>query len=371
MAGGRRETRVAFVAVSGKPVILVRLLFFFLSALAANAAETLTTTALPPTRLRFGSVTFYSENDKYFAGTDQHYTNGFKLSALSAELTNFTADPVPQVVQQVARTLDRLVPPGHDCKLGLALGQNIYTPANTAATAPVPNDRPYAAWLYASAAFQVYHPSRVFATGWRAVAQLDTLEVSAGLVGPGALGRQVQNNFHDVIGVEHASGWANQIHNEPGLAIALERKWRVSTAHARDGWGADFIPHVGATAGNVFTFASLGAEVRAGWRLPADFGANLIRPSGDSNSPRRPAWSALAFVAADGRAVARDITLDGNSFRASPHIDKKPFVGDLLGGIALGTQRWQFTYAQALRTKEFKAQVKASVFGSVSATLYY
>ena len=347
------------------------LFLFFLLALAARAAETLTPAALPPERLRFGSVTFYSENDKYFAGTDQHYTNGFKLSALSADLTNFTAEPVPRLVQQVARTLDRLVPPGHDCKLGLALGQNIYTPANTAATAPQTNDRPYAAWLYASAAFQVFHPARVFASGLRGVAQLDTLEVSVGLVGPGALGRQVQNNFHDVLGADHAHGWPNQIHNEPGLNLALERKWRVSTAQARDGWGADFIPRVGATVGNIFTFANAGAELRAGWHLPADFVTNLIRPSGDSNSRRRAPWSAFVFASGEGRAVARDVTLDGNTFRASPHIAKEAFVADALGGLALGTTRWQFNYAQALRTKEYKGQVKASVFGSISATLYY
>jgi hypothetical protein len=349
----------------------VKFSLFLLSALAAHAAEVLTTATLPPEQLRFGSVTLYSENDKYFAGTDQHYTNGFKLSALSADLTNFTSDPVPRLVQDVARALDRLVPPGHDCKLGLALGQNLYTPANITTTSPQPADRPYAAWLYTSAAFQVYQPPRVFASGWRAIAQLDTLEVSTGLVGPGALGRQVQNNVHSLLGLAHANGWPNQIHNELGLVLALERKWRIATARARDDWGADFIPHLGATAGNIFAFANAGAEVRAGWRLPADFGTDLIRPSGESNSQRRPEWSAFAFAATDGRAVARDVTLDGNTFRASPHVDKKPFVGDVLGGLALGTRRWQFTYSEALRTKEFKAQIKASVFGSISATLYY
>ena len=341
-----------------------------LSALTATAAETIRLVTLPATQLQLGSATVYSENDKYFAGTDQHYTNGLKISVLSAELTNFTADPVPHAVQNLARALDRLVPPGKDCKLGLALGQNQYTPINTSTTAPQPNDRPYAAWLYASAAFQVYQPPRVFATGTRAIAQLDTLEVSVGLVGPGALGRQAQNNFHDVIGVAHAHGWPNQIHNEPGLDLALERKWRLATAHARDDWGADFIPHAGVTVGNIFTFASVGAEVRAGWKLPADFGTNLIGPSSDSNS-RRPDWSIFTFAACDGRAVARDITLDGNTFRSSPHIAKEPLVGDVLGGIALGTRRWQFTYTQVERTKEFKGQTKASVFGSISATLYY
>ena len=42
-----------------------------------------------------------------------------------------------------------------------------------------------------------------------------------------------------------------------------------------------------------------------------------------------------------------------------------------LAGITFGTRHWQLSYAQALRTKEFKAQVKSSVFGSISTTFYY
>jgi len=359
--------RVGFVA----PVRIIKFALFVALGIAARAAEGSTDVVLPATHLRLGSVTMYSENDKYFAGTDEHYTNGFKLSVLSTDLADFTSDPVPKPVQAVAGALDRLVPPGFDCKLGLALGQNLYTPANIADPAPQPNDRPYAAWLYTSAAFQVYQAPRFFASGWRAIARLDTLEVSAGLVGPGALGRQVQNNVHSAIGAAHAAGWPNQIHNEPGLDLALERKWRMSTAHARDEWGADLIPHVGATVGNIFTFANVGAEIRGGWRLPSDFGTNLIRPSGDSNTRQRPDWSVFAFTAVDGRAIARDITLDGNTFRSSAHIGKEPFVGDLLGGIAFGSRRWQITYSEAERTKEFKGQIKASVFGSISLTYYY
>ncbi len=366
-----RRSRLAVISVHASFVQLVKLFLLVGIALTASAVETTTLDMLTPTRLRWGSITVYSENDKYFAGTDQHYTNGFKISALSADLTNFTADPVPRTVQEIARALDRLVPPGHDCKLGLALGQNLYTPADIASPTLQPTDRPYAAWLYASAAFQVYQPPRVFASGWRAIARLDTLDVTAGLVGPGALGRQVQNNVHSALGLAHANGWPNQIHSEPGLGLALERKWRFSTAQARDDWGADFVPHTGVTVGNIFTYASAGAELRAGWRLPADFGTNLIRPSGESNALRRPATSLFAFIATEGRAIARDVTLDGNTFRASAHVDKKPFVGDALGGVAFGTRRWQITYAQALRTKEFKTQIKASVFGSISATFFY
>ena len=345
--------------------------FLSVHALAATGAEVLTLSNLPPTRLRFGSVTFYSENDKYFAGTDRNYTNGFKLSFLTTDLQSLTDEPVPPALQQLARAFGQLVPPGRDYKLGLALGQNLYTPADTDATADLPRDRPYSAWLYASAAFQIYRAPRIFATGARAVGRLDTLEITAGLIGPGALGRQTQNDFHDLIGAAHANGWPNQLRNEPGLELAYERKYRVATPHARDGWGADLIPHGGVTLGNIFTFANAGAEVRAGWRLPADFGTNLIRPSGDSNSRRSAAWSYFAFAAVDGRAVARDATLQGNSFRASARIGREPFVGDFLGGLALGTRHWQFTYSEAARSREFSGQPQRSVFGSISATFYY
>ena len=337
------------------------------TACFARAAAPADPTVRTDDRLRFGSFTVYTENDKYFAGTDEHYTNGLKLSALSTDLRSFTDDSIPAPVRWIARGLGGFVPPDLPYKLGLSLGQNIYTPKNIAAAAPDPADRPYAAWLYFGAAFQIYHPPAE-AGG---MARLDVFEVTAGMVGPAALGRQAQNGFHDIIGAKHAEGWSHQIHDEPGLNLVYERQCRLSTAHARDAWGADLIPHAGFSLGNVFTYANTGAEVRAGYRLPADFGSTLIRPTGDSNATVRPPFSIFLFAAVDGRAVARDITLDGNTFQDSPSVDKRPFVADLYTGIGMGTRHWQLTYAQAYRTKEFYGQSNRSVFGSISMTFFY
>ena len=336
-------------------------------AAPATAAPAETSPVQTDDRLHFGSITVYSENDKYFAGTDEHYTNGFKLSALSTDLRNFTDDSIPFPVRWSARGLGGLVPSGQAYKLGLSLGQNIYTPKDTTTPLYQPDDRPYAAWLYLGAAFQIYRPPAVDG----GIARLDVFEVTAGMVGPAALGRQIQNGFHDIIGADHAQGWSNQIHNEPGLNLVYERQYRLSTARARDSWGADLIPHAGFSLGNIFTYANAGAEVRAGYALPADFGSNLIRPTGDSNSLARQPLSIFLFAAVDGRAVARDITLDGNTFEDSPSVDKKPFVADLYAGIGLGTRHWQLTYAQAYRTKEFYGQVDRSVFGSISVSFFY
>ena len=350
--------------------VLLPLLASFAFSRALFAADSATPTAVPPVEhaeLRFGSLTVYSENDKYFAGTDEHYTNGLKISALSTDLRSFTDDSVPAPVRGIARLLGGFISDNKPYKLGLSLGQNIYTPKDTETPLYQPNDRPYAAWLYLGVAFQVYHPPTT--EGGRA--RLDVFEVTAGMVGPSALGEEFQNGFHDLIGVAHAQGWENQINDEPGLNLVYERKYRFSTAGARTSWGADFIPHAGFSLGNVSTYANAGFELRAGYRLPADFGSNLIRPSGDSNALRRPPFNIFLFAAADGRAVLRDITLDGNTFEDSASIDKKPLVADLYAGLGFGTAHWQLTYAQAYRTIEFQGQEERSVFGSISVSFFY
>ena len=105
-------------------------------------------TALPEFKIQHSSLTVVSENDKYFAGTDRHYTNGFKLTWLGETDLNKSR----QFVQTAARFIPWMDPAHIDWryKAGFALGHNIYTPTDTASTALVPGDRPYAAWLYGS-----------------------------------------------------------------------------------------------------------------------------------------------------------------------------------------------------------------------------
>ncbi len=328
------------------------------------AASCFATEPIPekaPGGLRLGSFTAYSENDNYLWDTDQFYTNGFKFTFLTGNLASFDTDGVPEPI----RRLGSWVPSGQGYKLGFSFGQNIYTPADITVPTYQAEDRPYSAWLYAGLAFHVVED-----TG--DIARLDVYEVDLGIVGPSALGRQFQNGFHQIIEIQGARGWDHQIHDEPGINLVYERRYRLSTPSARQGWGADLIPHAGLSLGNVFTYANAGTEVRAGWRLPSDFGSNLIRPSGDSNADAPPpAFAAFIFGAVDGRAVARDITLDGNSFRHSPSISKKNFVADAYIGLGLTLGEWQLRYAEAFRTREFDGQDSAQIFGSVSATYQY
>ena len=106
-------------------------------------------------------------------------------------------------VRAAVRVLGPLVPDGEVYKLGLSLGQNLYTPVNTTTSAAQPADRPYAAWFYVGSTFQIYQPPRGATAGRPALARLDALEVNLGMVGPAAFGRQIQNNYHDQIGRAH------------------------------------------------------------------------------------------------------------------------------------------------------------------------
>jgi hypothetical protein len=129
------------------------------------------------------------------------------------------------------------------------------------------------------------------------------------------------------------------------------------------------IPRAGFSLGNVFTYANAGVELRAGYRLPADFGTSLIRAVGDSNASSRTSFNVFVFVSAEGRGVLRDITLDGNTFSDSHSVDKEGFVSYVAGGI--GITHFQLTYAQARRSNEFKIQEEPQQFGTLTLSNFF
>lgn len=335
---------------------------FFLLAFLPLALAAREPAEVEETRMRIGAFTTYTENDKFLAGTDRHYTAGFKFTALSRDLSPDLAE-APAWAVAIARRLPThgVDKPGR--KLGFAIGQNIYTPEDVYATALVPNDRPYAAWFYGSLAVHAQTNSR-----------LDVFEVSAGIVGPSALGREIQNGWHRFIEVEESLGWDNQLHDEPGLILAYEHRRRFVTESADRGWGADFIPHAGFSLGNVATHLSAGAQIRFGWRLPSDFGNALIRPGGDSNTHAASdltGWSFHGFAGFDARVVGRNIFLDGNTWKSSHSVDRREVVADFVAGGSLRLGRFRANYTQVYRTKEFYGQDKRDVFGSVALTILY
>jgi lipid A 3-O-deacylase len=312
-------------------------------------------------RARSASVfTFYLEND-YFGGTDRHYTNGVKLSWLSRDLTTWGQVGWRQKMIEALPLVNRT---DAQKNFGLAIGQNIYTPENDDLHVPDPTDRPYAGWSYLEFNFVSKTP-RV----------MDTLSFQAGIVGRHSYAQETQRIVHRWLNNEEAKGWAFQLKDEVGVNIILERRWRLFARTVGDALGVDIVPHAGVSLGNVQTFANVGATARLGFNLPSDFGVELIAGGAATNSPlddrdprvaARRRTSVFVFGGVDGRAVARDIFLDGNTWEDSPSVAKERWVGDSYVGAGLVLARWQFTYTYVVRAKEFKAQREVNQFGSIT-----
>lgn len=311
------------------------------------------------------TLSFYFENDLFFTGRDEDYTNGWKLSWISPDVSEYRdAGRLPRGIYGLFEALPVINQPAAKRNVVLGLGQNMYTPRDIEREDLIEDDRPYAAWLYLS--IGLHNKTRV---------RLDTLEVSLGVVGPLARGKHFQNFVHRRRDIPEARGWDNQIGNEPGLNLIGERKIRRDLFRPGGRWSVDAIIHFGGSLGNIFTYANGGATLRAGWNLPQDFGASIIRFAGDTNAPavagdvrfREGQWGVNGFVGFDARAVLRDITLDGNTFRDSHSIGKNNFVADLYIGVAIARGRWKVSYAQTSRTRTHE-NGRQHHFGSINVS---
>ena len=72
------------------------------------------------------------------------------------------------------------------------------------------------------------------------------------------------------------------------------------------------------------------------------------------------------FASVDGYYMAHNLTLDGNTFKNSHSVDRREWVGDVMGGVALAWDAWQMTYTAVSRTREFHGQEESDSFGMIT-----
>lgn len=317
------------------------------------------------------TLTVMFEND-LFGDSDEQYTNGFQLGWLSPDVARYADADLPPWLdwtKGLAAHLPFVDLPGSQHNIGLSLGQKMFTPGDTATRALVVDDRPYAGWLYGSVAFISKTETR-----------LVTVETQLGMIGPASLAEDAQKLVHELRGFDVPQGWDNQLENEPGAALIYERRDRRLRSENVSGLGYDFITHGGGAVGNVFTYVNAGAELRAGWNLPADFGTSVISAGGDTNAPsaindprlgNTSRFGIHGFAAVTGRLVLHDIFLDGNTFADSHDVDREWLVGDLLIGVSVTFWRAKLSYAEVFRSKEFEDQGSAHNFGSLSLSITF
>lgn len=312
--------------------------------------------ATPPT------INVRIDNDTFASGEqDQGYTNGAVFTFVSPDLTDYTDDPcLPNLARWINSWMVGMPGPSPDQKnMVFSLSHLIYTPTDWTRSDIIQSDRPYAAILMASAGYNLRRGNT-----------LETTQIQLGLVGPAALGEEVQDAVHNAIGADLFSGWRHQLRNEPLFGFVHERMQKYdppSTNYVFDD-RFDVITHWGGSIGNAFTHANAGAEIRFGPNLPDDFGSTPTRPAGENTAPggfgRAQGFSWHVFASTDLKWVVRDITLDGNTFQSSHSVDKRPLVAEGGVGLVINYDDWKIAFARYWRTREFETQDESPRFGS-------
>lgn len=343
------------------------LLLFAIAALPAHADET----ALPATLATMesladpqvlppqgddGTLSVVFEND-FFYDIDRHYTNGVRVIRLPGRGT-----PAPRWAVRLARTIVPWFPDAGDVRPGYAIGHSMFTPADIRTANPPPDQRPYAGWLYGTVGLGA-------PTGNR----LDLFTLTVGTVGPSSLAEKSQKFLHEVLNAHYPRGWGTQLGDEPGLVLTAQRNWRNGSRGTLAGRRLDLTPHAGLALGNVYTWANAGLTLRYGGSLPDDQGPPSIRPGlpGGGDFSARSDFRWYVFLAGEGRAVAHNLFLDGNTFRESHQVDKEPLVGDLQLGIVLNWHAVRVSYTHFRRSREFRTQQDEDDFGALALTVDY
>lgn len=298
-----------------------------------------------------GVLTIGLENDIFGAGSDAHYTHG-------TEITYISDTYQPKWLHGLAGGL-QLYDSGDDLRVGVSLGQQIFTPRNLKTSSPILNDRPYAGWLYLSFGLLTDTPNE-------RIRKLNKLDLVVGVVGPQSHAEEVQRWVHEITDSDTPEGWDNQLHNETTIDLQYQHEWIVPLIADN----VDVVPRVALTLGTSQRYAGTGFTFRIGNGLSADAGPPLIRPNaaGTHYFQTQKSFYWYVFAGAHGRYVAHNIFLDGNTDGESQGVDKKHWVAEAQGGLVAGWSNWRFTLTEIYRSREFEHQDEPDEFGALTVS---
>jgi len=217
----------------------------------------------------------------------------------------------------------------------LQFGQEMYTPSGAfSESSPPPGRRPYAGWLYLSAA--------VHSSIGR---ESNTLLLELGVTGRPSLAEQIQTAWHALIGYPRFLGWSHQVPFEPGILISADRRQELLRAVIGSVPVLSIVPSAGVSVGNLLTAANVGAEGRLGYGVTPPWSA--------ATRIRGRKVELYAVSAAREDFIAYELVLDQTSTRPSNRVSKEPFVLQYEFGFGARYGRFEMEYRGVTRTREY------------------
>lgn len=267
---------------------------------------------------------------------DWYYTHGVRISVVEGGRSAFP------------KWIWRDVPGCSNSSAGACLvfraglGQKIFTPADLFSPVPRSRDRPYAGWLYGTAALWHVGPRRIIGVG-----------TEVGVTGKVTLAGAAHVWFHDLLDKPRPRGWDQQLPFEVALSVLGVWVERYSIGSV-ESWSVSFEPGVRMSLGSLHTSAAVEGAMRIGWRAPRTVELGL---GGDGPF-------ALVRIEVGAEAVARDLFIDGSTWAVSESAEKRHHVASRGASVTLGYRRFALTFTARRTGPEFVGQPAPHSFGS-------
>lgn len=231
----------------------------------------------------------------------------------------------------------------------VAVAQEIFTPRHNAPS-PIAGDRPYAGWLFGEYGY------RRPADSW-----LTTVAMRAGVTGPPALGEQVQNSIHRLLGNHLEQGWAHQLPSRLTLGVDADET-RLLASSSATGPSRQLAATLGGTVG------TMRRAIRGGLQSYVGFGS--VYPA-TANAPlvaRQGRWYIVAAYREDCvfhdafiEALSRDSNVPGATLR--------PWVAEASAGLGWRSNRFAAEYRYVVRGREYHAEPTAHAYGAITISV--
>lgn len=333
-------------------------IIIFLTAVYAKSIFAQDPTSAEENRVRAIHVTW--DNDRFVkGGTDQWYTNGFRVD------WTYERNPKNSAASLLASGVDALNDNGPNRSISYSVGQLLYTPKNIRESQPQFNDRPWGAFLYAGLASHADPGNGNVHT---------STELKLGIVGPAALGDEVQSAVHKITGSAQPQGWDTQLKPRIGVQLSHSRTYRVQTSLSPHhiGFQVGYGGAIGSVRNYVNTTATILIGDLSGQVSPVQVGNEndfIVVDLKDREQYLKP----FGFVSFTPTLMIYNYFLEGKTPFGENDLNIRDIYSTFQFGFSVPIGRWLFgdgrsrlMYRQSIRTKEFTSD--SDVAGSREAS---
>lgn len=319
------------------------------------------------------SVSLWSENDSFATAGSEYtnYSNGIQFAFAPTAPHQPCGDDCDNglfgsVVDFINVGGRKTVSPDIEDAIWLryGFGQQFFTPDDISIPTVQAHERPYAGWL-----FGFLDVSNEFYDARTEEHYRNNVSLRLGVVGPASLGEDLQRLWHARCDCPEPRGWDHQLENEPGLIYSIGQDRRFLRRAISDSWSYDVIGSVSGSIGNVYTGAEAGGTFRLGLNLDRGWGVRTIDDVGFHEAPiasEDPGF--FIFAGLRGRAIARDVFLDGNTWERGHSVNRKPLVYDQTVGFGFNWKQFDVNVSYVYRSKQYSTQATPTRFGSLVLT---